>query len=263
MAGTVLLCLAASGFGASALLILGRLFLGFDEDRMRAGLVLFKASAVISLAELAVISASPGALPAMLIFLLMTSGILLATMGRWKIESVAGVLSPLNVLMLTAQMLRHDPSPTALSSASPWFYLHLSAFLFSFSCFTLAAICSLLYLNQAGRLKRKHLKGAFQRLPPLGVLDTASFRFMGLGFPVLALGVFFGALWSHSQSGAFWVFHSGGITAVVISVLYLLCIHIRMISRWQGVKVNGIVAAVFLLMLLALVAVGHLPLWPR
>jgi len=255
--------LSALGFAASAAFLAGYYFLDFPETAKRAGGAVFTGALALALVSLVLSLAERISMPFMLVYLLVLSGIFLAVGRRWKVESLACLLAPMNILVLAGHMMWLRATPHAASPSSPWFYLHVSAFLFCYGCFTLAAASSLLYLYQARRLKMKRLDGSFQRIAPLNVLDNASYRLMGLGFPVLALGVAFGSLWSHSTWGSYWALRPGGITAIIITVLYLACMHLRVINRWQGVRVNSLLVASFLLMLIAMLALGHLPVMIR
>jgi ABC-type transport system involved in cytochrome c biogenesis permease subunit len=263
MTDLLLPALSSLGFAAAGTFIVGYYFLSFPETAFRAGLAAFAGSFILAFLTLLQSFAGHAAMPFLLVYLVILNGIYLAARRRLKIDAAAALLAPVNIVLIAGHIMwlrtfSHMPSPT-----SPWFYLHVSAFLFSYGCFTLAAFSSFLYLYQARRLKRKKIDGPFQRIAPLGVLDTASYRLMGLGFPVLALGVAFGSLWSHTTWGTYWVLKPGGVTAIIITLLYLVCMHTRVIGRWQGVRVNSLLVAAFFLMLLAMLALGHLPLWVR
>lgn len=257
--------LPALGAYATAIGCIMAYFLSGASERVKdVGFLAFYLSLILSLVDFFLSMGLPDNMPFILIFFLMTNVLFLLVARKWKIEGVAAFLFPPYFIILLAHILSLGVhQKLSLHFSNPWFYLHLLSFLFSLACFTSAAASSLMYLCQARYLKKKQLKGAFLRLPPLAALDGASYRFIGLGFPILALGVFSGSLWSHIYTGSYWSFKSGGITAAAIIVLYLISIHLRMINRWQGVRVNFMLVASFFIMIIAVLVVGHMPLWVR
>lgn len=256
----VIIALAVSGYVIAAIAAWLYYFLNGAERLRKAAILSFVISFGIAALALIIHLFRHIDIPFMLIFLVMSNGLFLSIMAKEKIQGVITLIAPINILLLLAHAFIEcrGGSATALPS-SPWFYLHLTAFLFSYASFTVAALCSILYLYQARRLKRKKLDGAFLRLPSLKSLDIASYRFIGFGFPFLVLGILFGSIWSHVHWGAYWVIRPGSITAMLITLIYLACVHIRMINRWQGVKINIMLVAAFLLMLLSILGMGHIP----
>jgi ABC-type transport system involved in cytochrome c biogenesis permease subunit len=256
----LLFALTFLGFGAAGFLLAGHYFFNFKDLARKAGFGAYIISFAAVIATFVLDFRLSGSMPFLLLYLVMTNGLFLAFIKKGQ-YGVALVLSLFNLPFLGVHYLQlGSPVPPALpSSLSIWFYLHAGAFLFSYSCLTLAAFSSALYLYQARHLKMKSLKGAFLRLPPLKELDGTSYRFMGIGFPILVLGIYFGSLWSHVQMGSYWSFGPGGITASILTVFYLLCVHLRLINRWQGVMVNLMLTVSFFLISIALLAIGHLP----
>lgn len=262
MALRLLLDLAILGYGAAGFLLHGYYFFNLREGARKAGFVVFFLTFLLLIGCCGLNLACLNVMPFMLLFLVMTNGLFLALMNKWKTGASASFVAVCAIIIIEVHRVQLDTASPVSPGLfpSPWFYLHIITFLFSYSCFTMAAFSSVLYLYQARLLKEKKLKGAFLRLPSLKELDEASYRFLGLGFPIVALGICFGSLWSHIHSGTYWSFRPGGLTAVIMSIIYLVCIHMRVINRWQGVAVNFILVLSFFLMLIALIVVGHIPL---
>jgi ABC-type transport system involved in cytochrome c biogenesis permease subunit len=261
MALMVLVLLAAAGYGIAAVLLTGYLFFSFSGKSARMGFGAFYFSFVAVSSTLLFSIARGASIPFLLMFLVMLNGLFLAVMKKWKIQGASPLLSALCIAVLLLQLFRlSTPSSFHLSGGSAWFYIHLTAFLFTCACFTLAAFCAALYLLQARLLKKKRLKGAFMHISSLRELDDASYRLIVLGFPVLLAGVFSGSIWSHVYQGTYWSFRPGGLSAMIMALIYFACFHARMISRWQGVKISLMLVISFLLMLFSLLMIGHLPL---
>ncbi|MGV8124193.1 MAG: cytochrome c biogenesis protein CcsA [Candidatus Xenobiia bacterium LiM19] len=258
----IVMMLAVFGYAVSTYLFLGYFFFNFREGAKKAGLVSLVISFILVLSGFLLNLRYCATFPFLFLFIIMINGLFLSTMKKWKLTGTASFLSLFSIIILVLHyfVLMIGPSSSMILFPSPWFYLHAAAFLFTYSCFTLAAFSSVLYLYQARLLKRKSLKGAFLRLPPLKELDEASYRLMGLGLPILALGICAGSLWSHVHIGTYWSFRPGGMTAMIMATLYFVCIHIRMISRRQGVRTSLVLVISFFVMLCALVLMGHLPM---
>jgi len=257
----VLIMLAAAGYGIAAVLLTGYLFFSFSGKSAKMGFGALYFSFVIISAILLLSIAKGVSTPFLLMFLVMQNGLFLAVMKRWKIHGASPLLSALSIAVLLLQLFRlSTPSIFHPPDGSAWFYIHLTAFLFTCACFTLAAFCASLYLLQARLLKKKSLKRAFMQISSLRELDDASYRLIVLGFPVLLVGVLSGSIWSHVHQGTYWSFRPGGLSAMIMALIYFACFHARMISRWQGVKISLMLVISFLLMLFSLLMIGHLPL---
>ncbi|GEM_PF-2613231 len=258
----IVMMLAALGYAVSAYLFLGYFFYNLKEKAKKEGLVALMISFMLVLSGFLLNLRYYGTFPFLFIFIIMINGLFLSTMKKWKLMGTASFLSLFSIVILILHyfLMMMSPLSPLILFASPWFYLHVAAFLFTYSCFTLAAFSSVLYLYQARLLKKKRLKGAFLRLPPLKELDEASYRLMGLGLPILAIGICAGSLWSHVHLGTYWSFRPGGMTAMIMATLYFVCIHIRMISRRQGVRTSLVLVISFFVMLFALVMMRHLPM---
>lgn len=252
--------IAALGYITAGTALTGYLFFNLQEKIKKFGLIAFYFSFIFIAIDMIIEFTHSSSIPSVIMFLVISNVIFLVVMNKWKIENLAVIISPFNLILIIihAVLFYKGASGGSGGVLNPWFYIHLAAFMFSYAGFTLAAFCSILYLYQARCLKKKQLEGAFLRLPSLKVMDSASYRFMGIGFPVLVLGIYSGSLWSHIHWGTYWTFKSGGMTAVIITVLYLICIHIRMVNKWQGVKINIMLVIAFLLMLLAIIGAGHI-----
>ena len=121
----------------------------------------------------------------------------LAMRRRWRIDVVGAFVAPVALTFLLASRFVAadvgEPSTRVKSAILP---LHVTVNLLGDGLFTLAFAAAVAYLVQEKQLKKKHLTGIFQRLPPLDALDKAEHRFLLAGFPLLTIGILTGTIWA-------------------------------------------------------------------
>jgi ABC-type transport system involved in cytochrome c biogenesis permease subunit len=171
---------------------------------------------------------------------------------RWKVEALGTVAAPAAAVMTTFATftLGHEH---AVPYRSAWFFVHVGSLIASYGAFCLAAFCAALYFVQSRRLKRKsHITSAFL-LPPLDTLDRVGFRFIMVGFPLMVLGIVSGTL----ISGWRWTWDTKETLVGVTCGVYLAYLHARMVSGWQGRRVNLLLLFAFFCVMISLLAPGR------
>jgi ABC-type uncharacterized transport system permease subunit len=151
---------------------------------------------------------------------------------RQRVEVVGAFVAPLTLLMLLASRAPAGRPVGHLGGAL--IALHVGSVLTGTAAFTVAFAMALAYLIQERQVKRKHLKGVFQRLPPLDVLDDLGYRCVAVGLPALTLGIvtglFVGVRTSTGGPLAAWQQYVGmGAWIVFAGVLVL-----RLAAGWRG-----------------------------
>jgi ABC-type uncharacterized transport system permease subunit len=160
----------------------------------------------------------------------------LALRGRWRIDVVGAFVAPLALTSLLASRFVGGggdiaPSPAVKSALLP---LHVAINMLGVALFCLASGAAITYLVQEQQLKRKHLEGIFQRLPPLDSLDRAEHRLLLTSFPMLTIGIVTGSLWTKKVEigGLFALLHAAfGYSAWLICAGVLL---LRAGAGWRG-----------------------------
>jgi ABC-type transport system involved in cytochrome c biogenesis permease subunit len=69
----------------------------------------------------------------------------------------------------------------------------------------IAGLSGLFFLLEHRRLKRKRRVAASYPMPSLEALDRVNVVAIGIGFPLLTLGVVTGALWLMNERGVLWL----------------------------------------------------------
>lgn len=76
-----------------------------------------------------------------------------------------------------------------------------------------------------------------RRLTSLGEsLDNLSYRILGLGFPLLTLGILSGAVWANEAWGSYWSWDPKETWALITWLVFAIYLHTRLTKDWRGTK---------------------------
>lgn len=73
-----------------------------------------------------------------------------------------------------------------------------------------------------------------QRLSLAETLDNISYRIIGLGFPLLTIGIIAGAVWANEAWGAPWSWDPKETWALITWLVFAAYLHARITRGWQG-----------------------------
>nr|YP_009397808.1 cytochrome c biogenesis protein ccs1 [Sonderella linearis]ARW66994.1 cytochrome c biogenesis protein ccs1 [Sonderella linearis] len=74
------------------------------------------------------------------------------------------------------------------------------------------------------------------RLSLLQGIDNLSYRTIGLGFPLLTIGIIAGAVWANEAWGTYWSWDPKETWALITWVIFAIYLHSRLNRSWQGKK---------------------------
>ncbi|GFE70585.1 hypothetical protein CFPU101_31950 [Chroococcus sp. FPU101] len=75
-----------------------------------------------------------------------------------------------------------------------------------------------------------------QRLSIADTLDNISYRIIGLGFPLLTIGIIAGAVWANEAWGSYWSWDPKETWAFITWLVFAAYLHSRITRGWQGRK---------------------------
>lgn len=75
-----------------------------------------------------------------------------------------------------------------------------------------------------------------QRLNLAETLDNVSYRMIGLGFPLLTIGIIAGAVWANEAWGSYWSWDPKETWALITWLVFAAYLHARITRGWQGRK---------------------------
>lgn len=81
-----------------------------------------------------------------------------------------------------------------------------------------------------------------QRLSLADNLDNISYRVIGLGFPLLTIGIISGGVWANEAWGSYWSWDPKETWALILWLVFAAYLHTRITKSWQGRR-PAIVAA--------------------
>jgi cytochrome c-type biogenesis protein CcsB len=82
-----------------------------------------------------------------------------------------------------------------------------------------------------------------QRLGLADTLDNISYRIIGLGFPLLTIGIIAGGVWANEAWGSYWSWDPKETWALITWLVFAAYLHSRITKGWQGRK-PAILAAI-------------------
>ncbi len=75
---------------------------------------------------------------------------------------------------------------------------------------------------------------SLQRLTLADTLDNISYRMIGLGFPLLTIGIIAGAVWANEAWGSYWSWDPKETWALITWLVFAAYLHARITKGWQG-----------------------------
>lgn len=73
-----------------------------------------------------------------------------------------------------------------------------------------------------------------QRLNLADTLDNVSYRIIGLGFPLLTIGIIAGGVWANEAWGTYWSWDPKETWAAITWLVFAAYLHARITRGWQG-----------------------------
>ena len=165
-------------------------------------------------------------------------------------------LSSFSSLTLPIEMQKALPLVPSLQSN--WLMMHVSMMMISYSTLIVGSLLSILYLfftflnNNNNNLNSNNnivlsvnenqnsisflniLNSNSSKLSLLEIVDTWSYRIIGLGFPFLTIGIISGAVWANEAWGSYWSWDPKETWALITWLVFAIYLHSRLIKGWQG-----------------------------
>ena len=157
----------------------------------------------------------------------------LATMRRHRLPVLGAFITPVSLLLFLAASLGRQDNVVPEGVRSVLLPVHIAVNVLGLAAFALAFALALAYVIQEQLLRRRLVGGLFQRLPPLDVLDSLSFRFVTVGFPLFTIGVVTGSIWA-ARMGNVLGFSTGQGFALLAWVFFACVLFSRAAGGWRG-----------------------------
>lgn len=195
------------------------------------------------------------------------------TMKRYTL--INQITSPMPLLLhafsslnIPTQMGKIQPLVPALKSN--WLIMHVSVMILSYAALLIGSMLAIVYCTFT--LVNSFTQSPFYKtlmhttgMTPLyslnrdydtygkhddwQILDTLSYQFISIGFPLLTLGIVSGSVWANEAWGSFWNWDIKETWSLITWLLYAFYIHSRLQLQWQG-KPSALVASIGLFVVL-------------
>ncbi len=97
-----------------------------------------------------------------------------------------------------------------------------------------------------------------QRLSLADTLDNISYRLIGLGFPLLTIGIIAGAVWANEAWGSYWSWDPKETWALITWLVFAAYLHARITRGWQGRRPAILAASGFMVIWVCYLGVNFL-----
>jgi len=137
-------------------------------------------------------------------------------------------------------------SPTALvpSLQSNWLIMHVTIMILSYGALLVGCILGLCYLVlDVIYAKSTTIENTKNYSEIQNLFDDLSYRTLGVGFPLLTLGIFSGAIWANETWGSYWSWDPKETWALITWFVFAIYLHTRLIKGWKGRK-SAIISSV-------------------
>ena len=163
-------------------------------------------------------------------------------------------------ISLPQGMQQANPLVPALHSN--WLMMHVTVMILSYAFLLVGSLISILFLiitkGQSVKLKGDSsgylinnisaidstitqqnnitTLNFMSRMNLLQSLDNLSYRIIGLGFPLLTIGIISGAVWANEAWGSYWSWDPKETWALITWLVFASYLHSRLTKSWSGKK---------------------------
>ena len=186
-----------------------------------------------------------------------------------SLNLLGAIVSPLSMFIVGFATLSlpdgmQKAAPLVPALKSNWLMMHVSIMMFSYSTLIIGSLLSIVFLILT-RGRQVNLKGSSvgniniqgpkvseisresdlplhdfrdgvleKKLNLLESLDNLSYRIIGLGFPLLTIGIIAGAVWANEAWGSYWSWDPKETWALITWLVFAAYLHTRITKSWQG-----------------------------
>jgi cytochrome c-type biogenesis protein CcsB len=144
-------------------------------------------------------------------------------------------------LTLPTQMQESAPLVPALKSN--WLMMHVSIMMLSYAALMAGSLMAIAFLMISSNKESSFQSTAQSTQSAQGssisldqTLDNLSYRTLGIGFPLLTLGILSGAIWANEAWGSYWSWDPKETWALITWFIFAIYFHFRITWGWKGKK---------------------------
>lgn len=168
----------------------------------------------------------------------------------------ASIVAFPSAFLLLALSMFYNPGVRTLPTTfrSVWLVVHVVIYKISLITLIIGFALAVFYL-----LKKKNASRAWlQRLPPLEILDSYSYRFAGFGFIFWTIGMLAGSIWAYQSWGRFWGWDLTETWSLITCLMFGTYLHLRRFFQWSGAPAAWLFIVCFTISLLTMFGIATL-----
>jgi len=132
---------------------------------------------------------------------------------------------------------------------SNWLMMHVTVMILSYAALIFGSLLSIGFLVLTISISSEEYEMKVQEEFNLSVLnstslkiewakslDNLSYRILGIGFPLLTIGILSGAVWANEAWGSYWSWDPKETWALLTWFVFAIYLHTRIVKNWQGKK---------------------------
>nr|YP_009313870.1 Cytochrome c biogenesis protein ccs1 [Hommersandiophycus borowitzkae]SCW22124.1 Cytochrome c biogenesis protein ccs1 [Hommersandiophycus borowitzkae] len=183
-----------------------------------------------------------------------------------KSHIVNAISLPIDVFIIAFASLSlpngmQQASPLVPALRSNWLMMHVTVMILSYAFLLIGSLLSILFLiliytrslnhstetslkmmqntsnNVYNLYSNNNLTNSLEaRMNLLEGLDNLSYRIIGLGFPLLTIGIISGSVWANEAWGSYWSWDPKETWALITWLVFASYLHSRLNQAWSGKK---------------------------
>lgn len=182
----------------------------------------------------------------------------LASWGKFRQEAPLIFASPLGLMLfaMSAPYLQAVVQVPAHLKA-PFYALHIGTLFLSLALMALSFAAGALFIFLEARIKSKqYMKGFWQDMPALAILDKINAFATLVAYPLYTLGILSGLIWAKPVFGATVTGDPKEVISIVIWLMFSVLFNNRLTKGWRGRKPARLAVFIFILCLFSIIVVN-------
>lgn len=125
-----------------------------------------------------------------------------------------------------------EAAPLVPALQSNWLMMHVTVMILSYAALILGSLLSIAFLFVTIDSPKNKINVNTIAL----TLDNLSYRILGIGFPLLTIGILSGAVWANEAWGSYWSWDPKETWALLTWLIFAIYLHTRLSKGWEGKK---------------------------
>lgn len=186
---------------------------------------------------------------------------LLVGIGAWlrlRQDAILLFAAPLGlILFLMSSPWLENPIQMPASLSAPFYALHIGALFLGLGLLALAFLAGAAFMIMQKRIKaRKNLRGLWEDIPALGLLDRINAVCASMAFPLYSIGLIAGLFWARPVFGKSFSGDPKEVISILVWALLGALFYNRLANGWRGRKPALLACVIFLLSLFSILVVN-------